>query len=127
LFLNKDTPYMLCLKVITENQMNTQAKFAAIKLIKHDTLLVKTPDQPITIKLNITDPLTTAQMRMLATASPYSPLIINTQVGKWNDDLQAMDAKIVTIESLSKQPVSKHRNTLRWGLVKRKRGYFSHD
>ena len=107
--------------------MDMTTKFAAIKLIKHDTLLVKELKNPVAFKLNIVDPLTTAQMGMLALASPYKPLIITAKLGSWNNQAQAMDAEVNTIESLSKPPTLKHRNVLRWGLSKRKRGFLAHD
>ena len=107
--------------------MDMTVRFAAMKLIAHDTLLVKETANPVAFKLHITDPLTAAQMGMLALASPYKPLIITVETGQWNDALQAMDAKIDTIESHPKIPPLKHRSVLRWGLVKRKRGYLYHD
>jgi hypothetical protein len=107
--------------------MHPATRVAALKLIRHDTLLVKEVDSPVAFKLYITDPLTTAQMGMLATASPFSPLIITIQTERWNDAMQALDASINTIESRPRPAPSKHRIVLRWGLTKRKRGYLSHD
>jgi hypothetical protein len=107
--------------------MESHGRFAAIRLVKADTLLVKKTDQPVSLKLNLVDPLTDAQMRLLAQASPWSPLIILVQLGQWNDRLLALDAVVTEIESPPRNLVHKHTNKLRWGLVKRKRGFFSHD
>jgi hypothetical protein len=107
--------------------MESHGRFAAIRLVKSDTLLVKTPDQPVSLKLNLVDPLTNAQMRLLAQASPWNPLIIIAQLGKWNDELLAINATVTEIESPPRNIPPKHTKKLRWGLIKRKRGFISHD
>ena len=119
-------PY-LCMQARDHPSMEQYTVFSAIKLIKHNSLLVKEPKRPVVFKLHITDPLTTAQMRMLAAATPYRPLTVTAQTGSWNDALKSMNATITTIESLPKPIPLKHSKTLRWGLMKRKHGFLSHD
>jgi hypothetical protein len=107
--------------------MEEITKFTALKLIKTNILLVKELNQPVCLKLNITEPLTDTQMRLLALATPWKPITIGAQISEWNNALQALDAVIAAIETQGKIPVQKHHKTLRWGLVKRKRGFISHD
>jgi hypothetical protein len=104
-----------------------EPRFTALRLIRSDTLLVKEINLPVSFKLHITDPLTDAQMRILATASPFNPLTVGAQIGSWNDLMQGVDATITVIETPPKLAAPKHTATLRWGLTKRKRGFFSHD
>jgi hypothetical protein len=99
----------------------------ALRLTTLNTLLVKEIDTPVSFKLNIVDPLTDQQTRMLSVATPWRPLKILAQLGDWNEPLQAADAVVLVIETPPKSHAPKHKATLRWGLVKRKRGYFSHD
>ena len=105
--------------------MNT--RLMAIRLIKIDTLMVKEPLLPIAFKINITEQLTEAQLSRLVLASPWMPMAIEVQLGDWNNTKGSFDATISSIESLPKTPAVKHKKTLRWGQVKRKRGYMSHD
>jgi hypothetical protein len=101
--------------------MEPRSRLAAIRLLRADTLLVKTPDQPVSLKLHLVDPLTDAQMRLLAQASPWNPLIILAQLGPWDDRRMAIDAEIMEIESPPKSIAQKRAKRLRWGLTKRKR------
>jgi hypothetical protein len=105
----------------------SERNLMALRLTKLNTILVKEIDTPVSFILNITDPLTDHQTRMLSVAAPWRPLKILAHVGEWNNILQAMDAEVLVIETPPKQQAPKHKQSLRWGLVKRKRGYFSHD
>ncbi len=105
--------------------MNT--RLMAIRLIRIDTLMVKEPLLPIAYKINITEQLTEAQLNRLALVSPWMPMAIEVQLGDWNNAKGSFDATISSIESPPKTPAVKHKRTLRWGQVKRKRGYMSHD
>ena len=107
--------------------MEEPTKFVALKLISANILLVKEPNQPVCLKLSITEPLTDTQMRLLALATPWNPITIGAHTSEWNNTLQTLDAEITAIETHGKLPVQKHHKTLRWGLVKRKRGFISHD
>jgi hypothetical protein len=104
-----------------------ESRLAALRLINADTLLVKQTDQPVAFKLNVTDPLSDAQMRLLALASPWNHIIVHAHMGEWSDALQAYNTTITAIETPPRDPVLKHTKTLRWGLRKRKRGFISHD
>jgi transcriptional regulator len=107
--------------------MEEPTKFVALKLISTNILLVKEPNQPVCLKLSITESLTDTQMRLLALATPWNPITIGAHTSEWNNALQTLDAEITAIETHGKLPVQKHHKTLRWGLVKRKRGFISHD
>ena len=104
-----------------------ELRLAALRLIKIDLLLVKESLTPVAYMLKITEPLTDAQLNRLALATPWAPVMIEACVGTWNDKSAWFDASITQIETTSKIAAVKHKKTLQWGQVKRKRGFISHD
>jgi hypothetical protein len=96
-------------------------------LTKLNCLLVKEQRLPVTFKLNIVEPLSEAQLNCLVQATPWNPTTIEAQIGPWNQGLASFDATITLIEMPSKIPIQTHRKVLKWGHVKRKKGYLSHD
>lgn len=109
------------------DESQSSLSFVALRLIKSNKLLVKEPNTPLTLKLNLVEPLTDAQFRLLSMATPSNPINITAYVGKWTTYQQAFDSYVVLIESPYKPPIHQHTKTLRWGLSKRKRGFISHD
>jgi hypothetical protein len=107
--------------------MNQTSRLVALKLIKLDTILVKEINSPVSFKLTLSEPLTDPQLHMLSPTTPWNPLKITACIGEWNDSLQAFNATVSMIEAPARKPTIKRPMTLRWGLVKRKRGFLSHD
>lgn len=103
------------------------ARLTALKLVNMSTLLVKETHTPVVFKLNLVEPLSNAQLNLLAVATPWKPSVIEAVVTQWNDEVQAFDASITTIETPPKTQTQKQSKTLRWGQVKRKRGFAFHD
>ena len=99
----------------------------ALRLEKLDALVVKAPHTPITFNLNIIEPLTSAQLNLLSVAAPWRTMTVETEIHGWNSDLQRFDATISVIEGHPRIQAPKHTKRLRWGQVKRKRGFISHD
>lgn len=106
---------------------HTPTRLIALRLGTIDSLVVKEAHTPVAFKLNITDPLTDAQLNLLSLASPWKPMTVHAVLGEWNEALKSFDASITVIEAPSKPIAPKHMKTLRWGQVKRKRGFVSHD
>lgn len=111
-----------------KNTEMTVSRLAALRLTSIDTLTVKEPSLPVAYRLNITEPLSNAQLNRLVLATPWKPMMIEATVGEWNDDTKSFDASIEVIESQPKIPTPKlKKNTLKWGHVKRKRGFVAYD
>ena len=109
-------------------QQREPHRLVALRLETIDTLVVKEPHTPVTFRLNIVEPLATAQLNLLATTSPWKALTVGTEIHGWNSRLQCFDATISIIEGHPRLPAPpKHTRRLRWGQVKRKRGFVSHD
>jgi len=102
-------------------------RLVALKLVTVKSLLVKDPHTPAVFKLNFAEPLLDAQLSLLALATPWKPTIIEARIEEWDDEVLAFKASIETIESPPKIQLQKQARTLKWGQVKRKRGFVSHD
>ena len=107
--------------------MSSTTRLVALRLEALDSLVVKEPHTPVAFKLNLTDPLSDAQLHMLTLASPWKPMNIESTISGWNERLQCFDATISVIETPSKKPTPQPMKQLKWGQVKRKRGFVSHD
>jgi hypothetical protein len=100
-------------------------RLAALRLAGTDMVFAKEPSSPVVLCLVLTEPLVDSQLRLLAMATPWSPVMIEACVA---DALnQGFAATIDTIETLPKIPIVQPRRRLRTGLVKRKRGFLFHD
>ncbi len=77
-------------------------RLAALRLADARTLLAKRPDAPCAMLLEPADPLAEAQLRMLAAAAPWSPVMMEADVGEWNG--RAFVADITSIEALPRPP-----------------------
>ncbi len=102
-------------------------RLVALKLVTIKSLLVKDLHTPAVFKLNITEPMLDAQLSLLALATPWKPTIIEAQIEEWDDETLAFKASIKTIEPPPKIQTQKQAKTLKWGQIKRKRGFISHD
>jgi hypothetical protein len=111
----------------TRSPLMSISRLTALRLTKLNSLLVKEQQSPVTFKMNIVEPLSEAQLNCLVQATPWNPTTIEAQIGPWNPELASFDATITLIEMPSKIPTQTHRKVLKWGHVKRKRGYLSHD
>ena len=105
----------------------TSVRLIALRLEKINLLVVKEPHTPITFCLNLIEPLTNAQSNLLAIAAPWRTMAVETEIHGWNSDLRCFDATISIIEGHLRIQAPKHMKRLRWGHVKRKRGFISHD
>lgn len=79
-------------------------RYAALRLIDARTILVKLPNDPCAIILESTDPLFDSQLKMLAVATPWNPVMLEADLGGWNG--RAFAADILSIESQMKLPVA---------------------
>ena len=77
-------------------------RYAALRLARADLLIVKEPSEPCALALRPTEPLCDAQIRRLALATPWNPVMIQASVGRW--DTNAFEADIHTIESQIRFP-----------------------
>jgi hypothetical protein len=95
-------------------------RLAALRLVGTDTLYAKEPKSPVVLALSLTEPLSDQQLKHLAIAAPWSPVMIEACV-------EGSSARIDVVEPLPRiQPLPPKRR-LRAGLSKRKRGFLSHD
>ena len=104
-----------------------ETRLTALKLVKLDLLMVKEPLTPVAFMLKLTEALTDAQLNLLGLATPWTPVTVEACVGTFNESTRCFNASITLIEAPSRIPTTKHKKTLQWGQVKRKRGYISYD
>ena len=110
----------------------TALRMAALRLTDACTLHAKESDSsPVMLTLKPTPPLENAQLRRLAPATPWKPVMIGAVVDfeKWDPDTKAFEAEIHTIESLPRLPNDGKRVHRRKvpNLIKQKRGFVSFD
>lgn len=77
-------------------------RFAVLRLCGLNKIVVKEPNEPCIFILNLPDPLTDAQLRRLALAAPWSPVMIEATLGPWDASKNTFDAEIQAIESTPK-------------------------
>jgi hypothetical protein len=101
-------------------------RFAVLRLVGVDTVYAKEPDSPVVVSLHLLEPLSDAQLRHLAIASPWNPVIVEACMDcVW--DGSGFGARINVIETTPKVPLYHPKRRLREGLYKRKRGFLFHD
>jgi len=79
-------------------------RLAVLRLYNLNRIVVKEPNEPCVFVVNLPDPLTDAQLRRLATAAPWSPVMIEAALGAWDAAKKTFDAEIQAIESAPKIP-----------------------
>lgn len=100
-------------------------RLAVLRLAGADLVYAKEPSSPVVLCLVLSEPLLDSQLRLLAVATPWNPVMVEACVGDaW---CQGFAATIDSIETLPKIPIVQPRRRLRMGLVKRKRGFLFHD
>jgi hypothetical protein len=99
-------------------------RIAVLRLIDLHTVFVKLlNNSPVTLTLWLEDAPSEAQLRILALASAFAPVVITAQVqvDRWNP--RGFPATIVTVECPPKLPALKlHQRRLRRNIAMRKRG-----
>jgi hypothetical protein len=77
-------------------------RYATLRLARADLLIVKEPSEPCVMAFRPSEPLSDAQLRRLALATPWDPIMIQARPGRWEDN--AFDAEVNGIESQIKFP-----------------------
>jgi hypothetical protein len=101
-------------------------RLAVLRLAGTDVVYAKEPSSPVVLALSITEPLLDSQLRLLALAAPWSPIMIEACLDDTHNGV-GFRARIDVIETLPKIPIPQPRRRLKAGLVKRKRGFLFHD
>ena len=78
-------------------------RLAALRLITADTLLVKPPYEPCVFIIRPDEPLSDAQLKRLALAAPWNPVMIEATL------TAGLDASIHAIESHPRPPAPSKR------------------
>jgi len=88
--------------------INTQSivmRLAVLRLCSVDRLTAKEPNEPCVFVIQPSDPLTDVQLRRLATASPWRPVMVEAALGRWDHEANAFEADITTIETMPATPL----------------------
>ena len=99
-------------------------RLAAIRLIDLHTVFAKLLNSsPVTLTLTLAEAPCEAQLRILALASAFAPVVITARVDTERWDGRGFPAEIVAVECPPKLPALKlHQRRLRKGIMMRKRG-----
>jgi hypothetical protein len=96
-------------------------RLAVLRLVGTGLFYAKEPESPVVLALSVSEPLHDLQLKHLAVAAPWNPVMIEAFV-------EGTRARIDVIEPLPPRiPVAQPKRRLRPGLVRRKRGFLSHD
>ena len=101
-------------------------RLAVLRMASVDLVYAKEPTSPVVLALRMLDPLSDLQIRHLAVAAPWNPIMVEAVV----DDVwrgPGFGASISSIETLPRIPLVKPKRRLREGQFKRKRGFLFHD
>ena len=79
-------------------------RLAVLRLRGLSQVIVKEPNEPCVFHLHLQEPLTDTQLRRLAIAAPWAPVMIEAALGAFHTDQNAFDAEIQTIEIGPKNP-----------------------
>ena len=112
---------------MTRVTMSTTMRLAVLRLTGTDIVYAKEPSSPVVLTLFVTEPLLDSQLRLLALAAPWSPIMIEACVDDTWHAGGGFGTRIDVIETLPKIPIPQPKRRLRAGLVKRKRGFLFHD
>jgi hypothetical protein len=86
----------------TDGHDETMPRFAVLRLCNLNRVVVKEPNEPCIFILHLTEPLTDTQLRRLAIAAPWSPVMIEAALGAWNAAQNTFGAEIQAIETSPK-------------------------
>jgi hypothetical protein len=96
-------------------------RLAVLRLHDLQTCIAKAPISAVVLPLRFNQALSEPQLRILALATPFIPVMITVRVSdKWTDN--AFPAEIITVESPPRVPNFKRLRKIRTGLAVRKRG-----
>ena len=87
------------------NTDSTVMRLAVLRLCAIDKLTAKEPSEPCVFVIQPSDPLTDAQLRLLVTASPWRPVMVEATLGRWDHEANAFEADITTIETMPAIPL----------------------
>jgi hypothetical protein len=79
-------------------------RFAVLRLCNLNRMVVKEPNEPCIFVLHLSEPLTDTQLRRLAIAAPWNPVMIEVALGARNAAQNTFDAEIQAIETSPKLP-----------------------
>jgi hypothetical protein len=104
-------------------------RLAVLRLADLDTLYAKEPGSPVVMALRPETPLFDAQIKRLVVATPWNPVMIEANVGRWQESIKAFPAEIQTVESAPKPPTTgRHRRRVPpQSLLRQFRGFIAHD
>jgi hypothetical protein len=101
-------------------------RLAVLRLASTNLVYAKEPESPVVLALFLLEPLSDPQMRHLAIAAPWSPVMIEVEIDNTWHGL-GFGARISVIETMPKIQTFQPRRRLKAGLYKRKRGFLFHD
>jgi len=79
-------------------------RLAVLRLRGLSQVVVKEPNEPCVFHLHLQEPLTDTQLRRLAIAAPWEPVMIEAALGEFHAEQNTFDAEIQTIEIAPKHP-----------------------
>ena len=101
-------------------------RLVVLRLSSARMLYAKEVGSPVVLALVMLEPLSDPQLRHIANASPWAPVVIEATI----DDTwlyPGFGANVTFVETMPKIPIIAPKKRLRDGLFKRKRGFLSHD
>jgi hypothetical protein len=101
-------------------------RLAVLRLASINLVYAKEPDSPVVLALFLLEPLSDPQLRHLAIAAPWNPVMIEVDIDNTWHGL-GFGAHISVIETIPKVPAFHPRRRLKAGLHRRKRGFLFHD
>jgi hypothetical protein len=107
-------------------------RLSVLRLVNVDTLFAKEPSDPVVLALRPSPPLSDAQIRRLALAAPWNPVMMEAEVHleRWDSTSNTFEAEIVMVETVAKGLPNHPRLRRRvppQTLLKQYRGFVSHD
>lgn len=104
-------------------------RLSVLRLASLDVLYAKEPSDPVVLALRPSPPLSDAQIRRLALAAPWNPVLIEAEVdfSRWDAKNNTFEAEILTVETVAKAQKQLKRRVPQQTLLKQYRGFLSHD
>ena len=103
---------------------------AVLRMANLKTLYAKEPSAPVILALRPSPPLSDAQLRRLAVAVPWEPVMVEVIINEaaWDETDNTFEAEFACIETMPKiKPIANPQRPVPQGLTKRVRCFLSHD
>ena len=112
-------------------RVDDMVRLAVLRLASIGLLYAKEPGSPVVLALVMLEPLSDLQLRHIANASPWAPVMIEASVDDiWHGATTTaggFGAHVHFVETLPKIPAIQPKKRMKDGLFKRKRGFLFHD